>query len=58
LLVFNRYVKAGSIDSIDQGNHYSLLALIEKLFSINKQLGYAASSAGLNPAELFPKWNG
>jgi hypothetical protein len=41
LLLISKYVKAGSVDSFDQFNHFSLLATIEKLFKAPR-LGYAS----------------
>jgi hypothetical protein len=44
LLLISRFVKAGSQDTLDYYNHYSLLKSIEDLFSLN-HLGYAADPA-------------
>jgi len=44
LLLISSFVKAGSQDTLDYYNHYSLLKSIEDLFSLN-HLGYAADPA-------------
>ncbi|MGB9183869.1 MAG: alkaline phosphatase family protein [Solirubrobacteraceae bacterium] len=41
LLLISPYVKANTTDELDDYNHYSLLASIESLFTLNR-LGYAA----------------
>jgi hypothetical protein len=41
LVLISKYVKAGSVDTFDQFNHFSLLATIEKLFKAPR-LGYAS----------------
>jgi hypothetical protein len=43
LLLISHYVKPNSEDVVAQYNHYSLLASIEQLFSLNR-LGYAKNS--------------
>jgi phosphatidylinositol-3-phosphatase len=44
LLLITKYVKAGSVDTLDYFNHYSLLSSIEQLFGL-KRLGYATDAA-------------
>jgi hypothetical protein len=41
LMLLSRYVKSGSVESIDYYNHFSLLATIENLFGV-KRLGFAS----------------
>ena len=41
MLLISRYVKAGTTDTIDYFNHFSLLAGIEALFGL-KRIGFAA----------------
>ncbi|MGO9752256.1 MAG: hypothetical protein ACLP22_12260 [Solirubrobacteraceae bacterium] len=59
MLVISRYVTPRSTDDIDQANHFSLLALIEDLFSL-KPLGYAASATPFSTGSsgLFDAYSG
>ena len=43
-LVLSKYVKAGSIDSVSDLNHFSLLKTIEDLFSVG-HLGYSQDAS-------------
>jgi hypothetical protein len=54
LLLISKYVKAGSVDSLDYFNHYSLLSSLEQLFSLGR-LGYATDPA--LPAFGKPQYN-
>ncbi|MGO9788284.1 MAG: hypothetical protein ACLP8S_01800 [Solirubrobacteraceae bacterium] len=59
MLVISSYVTPKSADDADQVNHFSLLALIEDLFSL-KPLGYAASASPFSTGQtgLFNAYTG
>jgi hypothetical protein len=59
MLVISSYVTPKSSDDVDQANHFSLLALIEDLFSL-KPLGYAADATPFSTGStgLFNAYSG
>jgi hypothetical protein len=58
LLLISKYVKANSVDITDYYNHYSLLASIESLFSLNR-LGFAADfSLPVFDRVIYNAWTG
>ncbi|MGO9899273.1 MAG: hypothetical protein ACLP0J_06200 [Solirubrobacteraceae bacterium] len=59
MLVISSYVTPKSSDDIDQANHFSLLALIEDLFSL-KPIGYAAEATPFSTGStgLFDAYSG
>jgi hypothetical protein len=58
LLLLSPYVKAGTLDTLDYFNHFSLLGTIEKLFKLPR-LGYASDPALplFEPSVFFTKLN-
>ncbi len=59
MLVISSYVIPKSTDDVDQANHFSLLALIEDLFSL-KPIGYASSASTFSTGAtgLFNNYSG